>query len=276
MHLGPPPRTSTAHLTYRDAETDVGRYSCVGRPTGLPTRHLGRGVPGTGRHRVGFPRRVGMPTGSRLPDSLLGHHMWRPMSMVRPETSTDRTTSVSSSTPKATANPISVNWVSGSVPSTANVPARTRPGRGNHTAGCGEPDEGLRVWSRCRKASSRTLVIKKMFVVDAERDQEYEHEQRQRAVSAGEAEDVPEHERTDPERSREREHGPFRRGQAARTMGAQKKQPQDDQYDGEHDRDDQIAVVPRGILDVEVRPPLCRRPERRQFGTACTFVALSG
>jgi hypothetical protein len=40
--------------------------------------------------------------------SALGHHMCRPMSKVSEVTSTDLTMIVSSSTPNATANPISV------------------------------------------------------------------------------------------------------------------------------------------------------------------------
>jgi hypothetical protein len=42
-------------------------------------------------------------------------------------TSTERTTKVSSSTPNATAKPISVTNTSGRVPRAAKVPARTTP-----------------------------------------------------------------------------------------------------------------------------------------------------
>ena len=42
-------------------------------------------------------------------------------------TSTERTTIVSSNMPKATAKPNSARKTTGSVPSTANVPARTTP-----------------------------------------------------------------------------------------------------------------------------------------------------
>src|SRR5262249_7902732 len=64
------------------------------------------------------------------PDGLakrLGHHVRSPMSRLSAVTSTDLTMMVSSSTPMATANPISVKITRGRVPSVANVPASTRP-----------------------------------------------------------------------------------------------------------------------------------------------------
>ena len=58
---------------------------------------------------------------------LLGHQIQRPTSRFRAVTSTERTTKVSNSTPKATAKPISVTNTSGRVPRAAKVPASTTP-----------------------------------------------------------------------------------------------------------------------------------------------------
>ena len=78
-------------------------------------------------------------------------------------TSTDRTTMVSSSTPNATAKPISANATSGRVPSTANVPARTRPAEVITPPVAARPDQRTRAGCRGRRASSRTRVIRKML-----------------------------------------------------------------------------------------------------------------
>lgn len=56
-----------------------------------------------------------------------GHHTHGPMSRKSEVTSTDRTANASSSTPSATAKPISAKTTTGRVPSAAKVPARTRP-----------------------------------------------------------------------------------------------------------------------------------------------------
>jgi hypothetical protein len=75
-------------------------------------------------------------------DRLLGHQIRRPTSRFSAVTSTERTTKVSSRTPKATATPISVTTTSGRVPRAAKVPASTIPGRGDHPAGGGQADQG--------------------------------------------------------------------------------------------------------------------------------------
>src|SRR3954451_24788864 len=95
-------------------------------------------------------------------DRALGHHMRSPRSRLSAVTRIDRTMNASSSTPKATANPISANPMSGSVASTANVPARTRP------ADVMTPPVAARPVSAPARvpsviASSRTRVIRKML-----------------------------------------------------------------------------------------------------------------
>ena len=56
-----------------------------------------------------------------------GHHARPPRSWTSAGTSTVRTTSVSSNTPKATAEPISAKMTSGSTPKTENVAPSTIP-----------------------------------------------------------------------------------------------------------------------------------------------------
>ncbi len=82
--------------------------------------------------------------------------------MVSAVTSTERTTRVSSSTPRATAKPISAKATAGRVPSTAKVPARISPAEvitppvadSPFNAPCRVP---------CWADSSRTRVIRKML-----------------------------------------------------------------------------------------------------------------
>ena len=77
-------------------------------------------------------------------------------------TSTERTTKVSSSTPNATAKPISVTNTSGSVPRAANVPARTTPAEVMTPPVAARPISAPRrgPW---RLVSSCTLVFNNVF-----------------------------------------------------------------------------------------------------------------
>ena len=82
--------------------------------------------------------------------SLLGHHIHRPMSRFSAVTSTERTTMVSSSTPNATAKPISARTPPAGCRARRTSPASTRPGRGDHAAGGGQADQRAR--AGCRAA----------------------------------------------------------------------------------------------------------------------------
>ena len=112
---------------------------------------------------------------------------------------------VSSSTPNATAKPSSVRNVTGSVPSTANVPASTTPAEvitpPVAASPISAPAAGAVPLGFLAHAGHQEDVV-----VDAQRDQEHEHEQRERGVRAGEAEHVVEDQRADAERRRERQH----------------------------------------------------------------------
>ena len=65
--------------------------------------------------------------GTSALSSLLGHQILPPRSRLSAVTRTDRTMSVSSMTPSATATPSSARNTSGSEPSTRNVAASTMP-----------------------------------------------------------------------------------------------------------------------------------------------------
>src|SRR6266536_2102628 len=93
---------------------------------------------------------------------LLGHQIQRPTSRFSAVTSTERTTKVSSRTPKATAKPISVMKTSGSVPSAVKVPARTRPAEVITPPVAARPIRAPRRVP-CRLDSSCTLVMRKML-----------------------------------------------------------------------------------------------------------------
>ena len=99
---------------------------------------------------------------SRTLVSLLGHHIHRPTSRLSAVTSTDRTTRVSSRTPKATAKPISANATSGRLASAANVPASTMPAEVITPPVAASPIVAPRRVPCCC-ASSRTRVIRKML-----------------------------------------------------------------------------------------------------------------
>ena len=113
--------------------------------------------------------------------------------------------SVSSRTPRATAKPISANATTGSVPRTAKVPASTSPADVITPPVAASPTSAPR-----RVPTCLGLLVdaghQEDVVVDAERDQEHEDEQRERRVGAGEAEHVPEDQRAQPERRAERQH----------------------------------------------------------------------
>ena len=94
--------------------------------------------------------------------SFDGHQIFWPMSSTSAGTSTERTRNVSSSTPKATMNPIWVRNTSGSTPSTENVPASTIPAEVMTAPVTARPRiMPTRVPWRC--VSSRTRAIRKML-----------------------------------------------------------------------------------------------------------------
>ena len=125
--------------------------------------------------------------GSAARASRLGHQIGRPTSYISAGTRNVRTTSVSSSTPNATANPISARNTSGSTPRTENVAASTTPAEVMTPPVTVSP----RRMPRRVPLSQRLLAHaghQEDVVVDAERDEEHEREQRERRVGAGEAE----------------------------------------------------------------------------------------
>ena len=108
--------------------------------------------------------RAGPPAGSsaRPRASLDGHQIRGPMSRTSAGTSTERTTNVSSRTPKAIAKPSSVRNTSGSTASTENVAGQHDAGRRDDPAG---DRQAAQHPSRvpCASASSRTRAIRKML-----------------------------------------------------------------------------------------------------------------
>src|SRR5664280_2866339 len=94
--------------------------------------------------------------------SALGHQTRDPMSKVRAGTSTERTTSVSSSTPKATTKPTSAKATRGSTPSTENVPASTMPAEVITPPVTASP-RSIPRRVPTTAASSRTRLIRKML-----------------------------------------------------------------------------------------------------------------
>ena len=111
----------------------------------------------------------------------------------------ERTRNVSSSTPNATAKPISARNTIGSTPSTTKVAASTSPAEVITPPVTASP----------RRMPSRVPCCERLLphpghqedvVVDAQRDQEHEREQRERRVGAGEVEHVVEDERADAQR----------------------------------------------------------------------------
>ena len=87
-------------------------------------------------------------------------------------------------------------------------------------------------------------------VVDAERHQEHECEQREAWIRVREVEHVVEDQRRHPERRGEGEH--HRCDQQYRGDQRSQQQPQHDQDDQQDDRDDQVSVVLRGFEHVVV------------------------
>ena len=165
-------------------------------------------------------------------------------------TSTDRTTRVSSMTPSATATPSSARNTSGSDAEHQERGREHQAGRGDHPAGGRQRDQralaGAVVWRLLAHPGHQEDVV-----VDAQRDQEHEHEQRERRIGA--------------RRSRTRSRTAARRGRARprrtaprspiRSSGADQRpqqQHQDQQHDDQDDRDDHLVVAAGGVLDVEV------------------------
>jgi len=128
-----------------------------------------------------------------------GHQTHSPMSSTSARTSRDRTRNVSIRTPIAIVKPISVSATSGSTASVEKVPASTSPAEVITAPGHGEaPDRpGARAAREGLLAHARH---EEDVVVDAQRDQEDEREQRQVGRHPGEVEDVLEEERPDAER----------------------------------------------------------------------------
>ena len=117
-------------------------------------------------------------------------------------TSTDRTMKVSSSTPRATAKPISAKATIGSVPRAAKVPARTRPAEVMTAPVVGE----ARHHARAGALAGRLLADaggQEDVVVDAQGHQEDEDEQREVRRLARVVEEVAEGERAEAQRGRE-------------------------------------------------------------------------
>ena len=177
---------------------------------------------------------------------LLGHQIQRPTSRFSAVTSTERTMKVSSSTPKATAKPISVMNTSGSVPRAANV-ASTIPAEVITSPVAARPI------SEPRRVPWRLLVDpghEEDVVVGAEGDQEHKGPQRERRVGPGEPEDVLEDQGAHPQRGRERQHHGGHQQQ--RRDNRAQHQGEDDQHHQQDQRHDQVAIVAGGPLDVEV------------------------
>ena len=95
-------------------------------------------------------------------DSRDGSHIRLPMSSVSAVTSTERTIIVSSSTPSETAKPISAKGTIGSVASTPNVAASTRPAQVITPPVADRPTSAPRRVPR-RTDSSLMRVIRKML-----------------------------------------------------------------------------------------------------------------
>ncbi len=179
--------------------------------------------------------------------SALGHHILPPTSRFRAVTSTDLTTSVSSRTPKATAKPISGerdHWQRGQ---NGKRSRQHQTSRRDHPSGGGETDE--------RPAPSaelpRFLVYaghQEDVVVDPERDQEHEHEQREGGVGSREPKEVLEDKGADTEGRGERQN--HRGDQDQRRYQRPQQQDKDDEHGHEYQRHDDPAVAlccPLGI-----------------------------
>jgi hypothetical protein len=208
--------------------------------------------------------------GSGLCASLLGHHIHRPRSRFSAVTSTERTTIVSSSMPKATAKPSSVRNVAGMVASTANVPARTNPAEVITPPVAASPIRAApRVaFGRLFPHSSHQEDV----VVDAECNEEHEHEQGERGVGPAEPEDVVEEECAHAEGGGEGKH--HRGGQDQRRDKRAQQQAEDDEDYDEDERDDDLAVVGRHASSTGPHPstsPRCPAdsgPRRVAHGSA--------
>jgi hypothetical protein len=165
-------------------------------------------------------------------------------------TSTDRTISVSSRTPSATANPISANDTTGSVASTANVPASTSPAEVITPPVAPSPMRGAPLGPELLG-----LLVhpghQKDVVVDPERHEEHEHDQRQRRVGAGEAEHVAEDQCAEPQGRPEREDD--RRDQDQRRDHRPQQRHQDHNDNEKDQRDDHLVVVTGGVQGVPTR-----------------------
>ena len=140
--------------------------------------------------------------------------------------------------------PISVRKTSGSTASAENVPASTMPADVITAP----------VTARPRSMPSRVPWRVRLLpharhqedvVVDAQRDEEDEREQRQRRVDAREAEDVSKKNDADAERRREGQDD-RRRSAAAGASSARSSSARISEHDDERDRDDHLVVARGG------------------------------
>ncbi len=161
---------------------------------------------------------------------------------------------VSIRTPIAIVKPISVRLTSGRTASAEKVPGEDDAGRGDHGSGHGQAAEhalsGAVLEGLLAHAGHQEDVV-----VDPQRDEEDEREQRQGRIDAREVEDVLEEEGRDPEGGPEGED--HRRDQDQRRDHGAQQGHQDQEDDDERDRDDHLVVARRRLAQVEL---LGRRP----------------
>ena len=183
------------------------------------------------------------------------------MSITAAGTITERTTNVSSSTPKATMKPICVRDHQRQHRERAERPRQHEAGAGDHRAGDREP---------AQRALARAVALRLLaharhqedVVVDPQRDEEDEGQQRQRRPDAGEAEDVLRDEDAGPERRGEgHDH---RDDQQQRSDDRAQQHDEDREHDEQRQRDDQAVVARGGLAQVE----LLRRRAADQHGGA--------
>ena len=156
-------------------------------------------------------------------------------------TRTLRTRKVSRRTPKATTKPISVRKVSGRLPSTEKVPARTMPALVMTAAGDGEGAQDALFGAVLDRLLTGT-GDQEDVVVDPQGDEEDEGEERQRGVGPREAEDDVEDEVADAEGGEEAED---HRADQDQRRDDRAQQPDQDQEDhDEHDRWNHDRVAP--------------------------------
>ena len=225
---GPRQRVGGAPASSRPggvAASHGGRSGCAGQATavvhpGRPT--LPYKITGADASKRARPGLAGARR--RYRPGRDGHQILGPMSSTSAGTSTERTTSASSSTPKAITKPISVRNTSGSTASTEKVPGEHDAGRGDDGAGDGEAAQHA-VAGAVALGLLADPRHQEDVVVDPQAHEEDEGEQRQRRVDAGEAEHDVEHDEAEAERggegrSRWRSAAAARRARAAARSGS--------------------------------------------------------